>query len=363
VPTIQSGRLSAVIAEIFDRAGCTHEESVRVAESLVGANLRGHDSHGVIRTLRYVTWLETGWIKAGHPVRIVRENAVMAVLDAEQGFGQSAAEKAVQIGIEKAKAMEISVVTLKNAGHVGRVGQYAEQAAAAGLVSIHFVNARSSELVAPYGARERRFSTAPFAIGIPQPDAPPYILDFATSIVAEGKVLVAVQGGKPLPKGALINDQGDLTEDPVALYSDAKPPNYRNGTGAIRAMGEHKGSGLALMCELLGGAFTGNGAAGPSSGRPFANGMLSIYLTPAAFAEEENFFAEEVRRYVDHVKSAAPAAGIDKVRVPGEPELERMEARRRNGVELPEDVWSSILEAADKAGLSREEARSIAGVN
>ncbi len=363
MPIIQSDRLSAVVAEIFDRAGCDRKEAERVAESLVGANLRGHDSHGVIRTLRYVTWLETGWIKAGHPVRVVRESPVMAVLDAEQGFGQSAAERAVEIGIEKAKAMEISVVTLKNAGHIGRVGQYAEQAAAAGLVSIHFVNARSSELVAPFGARERRFSTAPFAVGIPQNGAPPYILDFATSIVAEGKVLVAAQGGKSLPKGALINDEGDLTEDPIALYSDAKPPNYRNGTGAIRAMGEHKGSGLALMCELLGGAFSGNGAAGPASGKPFANGMLSIYLTPAAFAEEDNFFSEEVRRYVDHVKSAAPAAGVDKVLVPGEPELERLEARRRDGLELPEDVWNSILEAAEKAGLQNSEARSIAGVN
>lgn len=366
MPIIAAERLTAVIAEIFDRAGCAREEADRVAGNLVEANLTGHDSHGVIRTLRYVNWMADGLMIPGQPIRIVRESPVMAVIDAQMGFGQSAAPQAVEIGIAKAREMEVSIVTLKNAGHIGRVGAWAEQAAEAGLVSIHFVNARASELVAPFGARERRFSTAPFAVGVPQPDGPPYILDFATSIVAEGKVLVAAKGGKALPTGALIDDGGQLTEDPAALYGEASPeaaPNHRNGTGAIRAMGEHKGSGLALMCELLGGALTGNGAAGPADGRTFANGMLSIYLTPAAFMEEENFFAAEVRQYVDHVKSAAPAAGVDQVLVPGEPERMRMAERTANGVSLPEDTWASILEAATKVGFDAADARRMAEVN
>lgn len=366
MPTIAWDRLNAVVGEIFKRAGCAAEEADAVASNLVEANLTGHDSHGVIRTLRYVNWVDEGLMRPGQELRVVRETPVMAALDAQMGFGQTAAPKAVAIGIEKAKAMGVSVVTLKNAGHVGRVGAWAEQAAAAGLVSIHFVNARGSVLVAPFGGRERRFSTAPFAVGVPQPEGPPYILDFATSIVAEGKVLVTAKGGKPLPEGALIDESGELTEDPSALYGDASPeapPNHRNGTGAIRAMGEHKGSGLALMCELLGGGLTGNGAAGPPDGRTFANGMLSIYLTPDVFAEEDDFFAAEVRQYVDFVKGAAPAAGADEVLVPGEPERRRMAERKADGVPLPDDTWASILEAAEKVGLPAAEARSMAGVN
>lgn len=366
MPTLSVDRLTAVVSEIFDRAGCDREEAERVAENLVGANLTGHDSHGVIRTSRYVKWMAEGLMVPGQPIRIVRETPVLAIVDAQMGFGQSAAPLAVDIGIRKAQQLDIAIVALKNAGHIGRVGAWAEQAAAAGLVSIHFVNARASELVAPFGARERRFSTAPFAVGVPQADGPPHVLDFATSIVAEGKALVAAKGGKALPRGALIDDRGRRTEDPAALYGDAGPeaaPDHRNGTGAIRAMGEHKGSGLALMCELLGGALTGNGAAGPADGRTFANGMLSIYLTPAAFMEEENFFAAEVRQYVDHVKSAAPAEGVAEVLVPGEPERRRRAERTANGVPLPDDTWASILDAAEQAGLPRPEARAMAGVD
>lgn len=366
MPTLDASRLTAVVSEIFANVGCDRPEAERTAENLVGANLTGHDSHGVIRTLRYVNWVKDGLMKPGQPVRVVRESPVLAVLDAAGGFGQSAAPEAVRIGIAKAKAMEVSIVTLKNAGHIGRVGAWAEQAAAEGLVSIHFVNARGSQLVAPFGAKERRFSTAPFAVGVPQSDGPPYILDFATSVVAEGKVLVTAKGGKPLPDGALIDEAGLPTVDPAALYGTAgpeAPPSQRNGKGAIRAMGEHKGSGLALMCELLGGALTGNGAAGPPDGRTFANGMLSIYLTPAAFMEDDNFFGAEVRQYVDYVKSAAPAAGVDKVLVPGEPERARKAERLANGVVLPDDVWASILAAAEAVGLDPAEARRIGGVN
>jgi uncharacterized oxidoreductase len=234
------------------------------------------------------------------------------------------------------------------------------------LVSIHFVNARASELVAPFGTRERRFSKAPFVVGVSQPNGPPYILDFATSIVAEGKVLVTAKGGKALPKGALIDEDGKLTEDPSALYGTVNPeapPSHPNGTGAIRAVGGHKGSGLALMCELLVGPLTGNGAAGPADERTFANGILSIYLTPAAFIEDDNFFANEVRQYIDHVKSAAPAAGFDEVLVPGEPERRRLAERTANGVSLPEDTWDSILEAAEKVGFAWADARAMAEVN
>ncbi len=364
MPDIAADRLTNVVAAVFRHAGCDDAEALRVADNLVTANLTGHDSHGVIRTLRYVDWMAMGLIKAGQDIRIAKESPVLAVVDGQMGFGQTVAPLAVDIGIKKAKEMEVSIVTLKNAGHIGRVGAWAEQAAAEGLVSIHFVNARGSELVAPFGGRERRFSTAPFCVGVPQPNGPPHILDFATSIVAEGKVLVAAKGGKGLPEGALIDEDGKHSHHPDALYGSAgpdAPPDGRNGKGAIRAMGEHKGSGLALMCELLGGSLTGNGAAGPGP-RDFANGMLSIYLTIDAFMEEDNFFAEDVKGYIDFVKSSTPAAGHTEVLVPGEPERARKAERLANGVPIADIAWDSILQAAEKSGLGRADAIEMAGL-
>ena len=151
---------------------------------------------------------------------------------------------------------------LRNAGHIGRVGDWAEMAATAGLVSIHFVNAAGSVLVAPFGGTQRRMSTAPFCAGIPRPGQGPIVLDFATSVVAEGKVLVSSQGGKKLPDNALIGLDGKMSTDPRLLYGEYTPTGPRKhteGAGAIRAFGDHKGSGLAFMCEILGGALSVSG--------------------------------------------------------------------------------------------------------
>ncbi len=221
---------------------------------------------------RYVQMLRDGAIVPDVTVDVVIDTPVLAVVDGKYGFGQTVAPQAVRLGIDKCKRMGLSAVALRNAGHTGRTGDFAEMAAAEGLVSVHFVNARGSVLVAPYGGVERRFSTAPFCVGIPRAEAPPLVLDFATSIVAEGKVLVASQGGKAIPADALIGPGGATSDDPHLLYGDYTPDGprvHRNGKGAIRAFGEHKGSGLAFMCELLGGALTGNGAT--QDGQRFAN--------------------------------------------------------------------------------------------
>jgi uncharacterized oxidoreductase len=222
------------------------------------------------------------------------------------------------------------------------------------LISIHFVNAAGSILVAPYGGVERRLSTAPYCVGIPRPGQAPVVLDFATSIVAEGKVLVASRGGKKLPKGALIDLDGTLSEDPAVLYGPHEatgPRDHAKGSGAIRAFGEHKGSGLALMCELLGGALTGNGATAPN--RPFANGMFAIYVDPKRI-DAGNFFDGEVTRYIDYFRNTKPALGTDAVLIPGDPEARTRADRTKNGVPLPDDTWSAIVNTAREVGVSEE---------
>jgi uncharacterized oxidoreductase len=196
-------------------------------------------------------------------------------------------------------------------------------------------------------------STNPVTIGIPLGDSEPLILDFATSRVAEGKVLVAATGGKPLPPNSLITGDGQPTDDPKALYGDVDPArtnDVRAGDGAIRTMGEHKGSGLALICEMLAGALTGGGCAGPD--KPYIlNGMLSIYISPDHL-DTDQVFLQEAQQYIEFFKTSNPAKPGDDVLVPGDMERQRRADRTANGIELPDDVWSAILDTARDVGLS-----------
>lgn len=359
--SIDAASLRRVVAATFEAAGCAQAESMRIAESLVETNLTGHDSHGVIRVPRYIAALKSGEVHPGRSITVVTENPVMAVVEGNNGFGQTIAQQATDLGISKAASFGVSVIALRHTAHVGRVGEWAERAAAARLISIHFVNVPGSVLVAPFNGVDRRMSTNPITIGIPMEDAAPIILDFATSTVAEGKVLVAYKGGKAIPEDALIEPDGQLSGDPALLYGLAypgKPATVRDGNGAIRAFGDHKGSGLSFMCELLAGALSGAGAAGGDYAG-ITNAMLSIYLSPAIFGDVAAF-TTEVRRFADFFTSSRPAVAGSDVLAPGEPEQRSRERRKREGIPLEDAVWEGILQAAESCGLSRERAESIA---
>jgi uncharacterized oxidoreductase len=351
--TVPAPALESVVEKIFAAAGCDGAEANRISTHLLGANLAGHDSHGVARVPRYVEWLESGFVLKGKDAEIVTDGGCFALLDGHFGFGQTVAPQAVDLGIARALQHGIAVVGLRNAGHIGRVGEYAEKAIAAGLISVHFVNVAGSVLVAPFGGTERRFSTAPFSVGVPLPGRP-LILDFATSLVAEGKVLVASNGGKALPHDALIEPDGTLSADPHTLYGDYPqigPRNPSNGKGAIRAFGEHKGSGLAFMCEMLAGALTGGGTSGPVEARGrIANGMLSFYVSPKHFGTQAEFEATG-RAYVDWVMETSPANPDQPVLAPGDKEAQTRADRLANGVPLQPDTWESILQVARRLGV------------
>jgi len=359
--TIKAGPLTELVGEVFAKAGCSVAEAERIGKYLVSANLTGHDSHGVARVPRYVQWKREGVVHADRKAKVVTETPVLAVIDGLHGFGQTVAPQAVAIGIEKCKAMGLSMVALRNAGHIGRVGDWAEMAAAAGLVSVHFVNASGSVLVAPFGGAERRISTAPFCVGVPRPGESPVVLDFATSVVAEGKVMVASQGGKKLPDDALIDLDGKTSTDPHLLYGDYTATSLRQaskGKGAIRAFGDHKGSGLALMCELLGGSLTGMKATGEGRGSFGGNGMLSFYVDPAVI-DPDNVFPEDVARYVAYFKSAKPAVPGGEVLTPGEPENRTRKQRLEQGIPLPDDTWASIVAAAREVGVDERRIQQV----
>ena len=352
---VAAGSLRRVVARVFEAAGCDQEEAERIAEDLVMANLVGHDSHGAIRTQRYVEALRAGTVKANASLETVIDGGAFAIVDGKYGFGQTIGPLACSVGIEKARTHGVAAVGLRCSGHLGRIGRYAEIAAAANQISIHFVNVASSTLVAPFGAIDRRMGTNPISIGVPMGDQPPLILDFATSLVAEGKALVALKGGKPIPADALITADGEMTDDPSALYGPLVPgtaPNPKEGDGALRTMGHHKGSGLALMCEILAGALTGSGTAGPPPQRR-ANGMLSIYLAVDLLTADD-VAMNDITAYVDWFISARPTSVDGEVLVPGEPERRRQAEREANGIELPDEAWDSIVEAAESVGVTRE---------
>ena len=350
--TIKLENLIDFVADVFSHADSSAEEARRIATYLTTANLTGHDSHGVIRVPVYIRWKKTGSVVPNQTPEVVVDTPSLAVVDGKFGYGQTVTPIAVRLGIEKCKKAGLAAVALRNAGHIGRVGDWAEMAAAEGLVSVHFVNAAGSLLVAPFGGVEKRLSTAPYCVGIPRQGQHPIVLDFATSIVAEGKCLVASRGGKKLPKGALIDADGSLSEDPHVMYGPYTaegPRDHTKGTGAIRAFGEHKGSGLAVICELLGGALTGNGATAPD--RPFANGMLAFYVDPKV-VDTSNFFDGEIARYVDFIRATKPIAGVDQVLIPGDPERATRAERTKNGVPLPDDTWAAIVNTAREVGVS-----------
>ncbi|MEQ8322165.1 MAG: malate/lactate/ureidoglycolate dehydrogenase [Rhodospirillales bacterium] len=340
--------------DIFTRAGARPEEAEAISANLVNSNLSGHDSHGVVRIPRYLMWERTGNLSFGQSAKVVTDGGNFALVDGNRGFGQVVGREAVDLGIAKARDTGLAIVALRCAGHLGRIGFWAERACDAGLVSIHFTNVSQSMLVAPFGAADRRLSTAPVTIGVVNPKGDDFILDFATSKVAEGKVMVALRGGKPVPEGSLIDGDGNPTTDPHALYGDLKPgevANPRAGDGALMTFGDHKGSGLALACELLAGALTGSGATGP--GTQTHNGMFSVYLKPELL-DDGHGFAGAVSDYIDFVRSARPRNPDEPVMIPGDPERKARKERGANGFDIAAPAWNSIINAGVDLGLDRD---------
>jgi uncharacterized oxidoreductase len=353
---IPADALTTFVCRIFAAAGADQPEAQAIAENLVEANLTGHDSHGVVRVPRYLQNVRHGQMHFGRSVEVMIDGGAYVLLEGHHGFGQVLGRQAVEIGIAKTRASGVAVIALRNAGHLGRIGAWAEMACAANLVSVHFVNVARSMLVAPFAGAERRMSTAPVTIGVVNPAGDDFILDFATSRVAEGKVLLALRGGPEPAEGSLIDAGGKPTRDPAALYGDVPEgtvPNPRRGPGALLAMGDHKGSGLALACELLAGALTGSGVSGPGEGPH--NGMLSIYLAPDAL-DDGHGFARAVADYIDFVRAARPTDPATPVMIPGDPERKARERRLAEGVRLPGETWTSLLAAAADAGLDQNAA-------
>ena len=298
----------------------------------------------------YVRNLHAGSLKLNQGHEAVVQSGCFAVWDAQYGVGQVVARDAMEWCIATAREHGIAVHALRNSHHIGRVGTYGEMAAAAGLLSVAFVNgAGGPPRVAPYRGRAGRLSTNPMCIAIPAtPTNPAIILDFATSRIALGKVRVAANSGKQVVPGALIRADGTATTDPTVIYGG-------EGDGAVLPFGEHKGYGLALICEILGGAIAGSGVAHKDSpmDRGIVNGWLTFVLDPTRLAAAEAI-AAEVDALVEWVKSSPPIDPTAPVLVAGEPERIARAQRERDGIEVDATTWHDITEAARSLGVNVE---------
>jgi uncharacterized oxidoreductase len=346
---IAAGALRSFVLGICRRAGCDAEEATAIAEHLVDANLAGHDSHGVGMLIDYVPAMREGRLKLGRRGRIVRDQGAVVVIDGGLGIGQVLGREAMTLGIERARRHGVALVALQRSHHLGRIGAWAEVCAAAGCVSMHYVNVIGHRTyVAPHGGRDGRLATNPVCIGLPPTSRPSIILDMATSKVAFGKIRVARNKGLPAPEGALIDATGNPTTDPAVMF--AQP------MGALLPFGEHKGYALALMCDLLAGALAGGGTNRPETqvSDTIINSMLSIVIDPAALGDGSAWKAE-VDALSAWVTSSPARSGFDAVMVPGDPERKTRAERERNGIQLDRKTWRELLEVANTVGCGPAE--------
>jgi uncharacterized oxidoreductase len=352
MPTVQAEPLRDYVTRIFVGTGAPADEARMVAEHLVEANLKGHDSHGVIRIEGYVRQARAGVTVPGAPTEVERETETTAVVNGHWNYGQVVARRTMEIAIAKARAAGVGIVVGHQSAHVGRVGAYGELAAAAGLVAIACVNNHGAgRLVAPFGGAERRLSTNPIMIAGPtgNPDEP-FVLDMATSAIAEGKARVARNKGVPLATDLLIDGDGQPTTDPWDLYG-GDPPGSRPA-GALLPLGGaqgHKGFGLSMAVELLAGALSPAGTTRPDATQG-GNSIFMLALDPNRLGGADHF-TTSIAGLVDYVKTPPFREGVSEVMTAGEPERRRMAERLARGIELDDATWGEIVGAGLAVGV------------
>ncbi len=345
--------LTRAIEAVVATGGSEPREARLVADNLVMANLLGHDSHGVGMIPRYVAALLEGGLSANRHPAVNLDAGTLLALDGCQGYGQVIGLEAMELAIERARRHGSCVMTLANSHHLGRIGHWAEMAVAQGLVSIHFVNVISHARVAAHGGADARFGTNPMCVGIPLPGEPPFLLDMATSAVAQGKMRDAHNKREKVTPGLLIDERGNPTDDP--RYAVVPP------LGAILPFGGHKGYGVALACELLGGALSGGGTWHYDESRKqrVLNGMLAVVIDPARLGTAERFAAES-RQFLDWLRKSAVGPGFDRVRIAGEPERETRARRETEGIPVDETTWAEIQAAGSKLALDKQTLQKLA---
>ena len=346
MPIVQAARLTRIGAALLKAAGASDEEAKAVAVGCVNANLAGHDSHGIIQIPTYIDRIQVGHIVPGAPWTIVQESPTTTVIDGHWGFGFHVNAKAMELTIEKAKKTNVAACTVFRQSHVGRLAAYPLMAVEAGMIGIATADSgRSPKIVAPFGGREARLGTNPISIAVPSDLDAPFYLDMATSAVAAGKIQLAVSRGEEIPKGWIVDSEGRDTTD---------PKQWRQG-GALLPLGGsegYKGSGLAVIVEILCGLLTGLGFGVEPSGR-HNDGCFMAVFNVAAFRPLKEF-KKEVAEFARYLKETPPSEGSTGVLYPGEVEYIREQQRKASGIEIEDATWNKLRALASEYKLATE---------
>jgi uncharacterized oxidoreductase len=300
-----------------------------------------------MRLPQYIGFLERGELRTGVALRVERETPALLVCDGQWGLGQVQAHRLLDLVVPKARALGVAVGAARDCGHIGRLAEYAERAAELGLMMIATVNnCGASPRVAPPGGIEPRLATNPFCAAVPTstPGAP-LVVDFATSVVAEGKVRTHYISGLPVPEGWLLDHTGEPTTDPRVLY---EPP-----FGTILPLGgrqSYKGFGLGLILELWAGGLSGGKCSRADAPRAVGNNVVFLVCDPARFAGRESV-SQQATQLAEFIRATPRVSGVDAILLPGDPEHQTLQHRTAHGIPIDDNHWSKLADLAGRLGV------------
>lgn len=339
-----SGKLASFCVSVLEKIGVPKENAAIVADSLLSANLRGVDTHGVTRLPIYVERLKAGLTDGRTQGAVVAEGEATAVFDGQDGLGQVVGTKAMQLAIKKAEKAGVGLVTARNSTHFGTAAYYAMMALPHDMIGISLTN--SPSLMVPWGGKRPFLGTNPLAIAVPAGEEKPFIFDMATSVVARGAIILAAKKGDPIPPTWAVNAEGEPTTD----------ARVANEEGALLPLGGHKGFGLAMAIEVMVATLAG-GPFGPHIGelynnptRPQGVGHFFGAIRIDRFRPAPEFKAD-MDAMIREVKEQPLAKGVERIMVAGEPEYNTERDRRKNGVPLSEAVVKDLTKLGANVGI------------
>ncbi|MDA2932766.1 Ldh family oxidoreductase [Acidobacteria bacterium AH-259-D05] len=342
VPLFRAADLSVITIRIFQAAGVPDSTARCVADSLVEANLTGHDSHGVIRITEYLKKIREGRIDPQAEPEIIHQTSTTLRVNGHWGFGQVVAGWTMERVIDKAIEQNLAAGSILHCGHIGRVGAYTCMGAERGLVALAFANGGGKQpRVAPFNGVRPVFGTNPLAAAVPVDGQLPIVLDFSTSVVASGKIRVARDNGEDLPEGWILDREGKPTCHPQAYYDG----------GMLLPAAGHKGYALSLLVEVLGGLLSGAGTLLlPETDYEVGNGVFFLVLKVEAFRPLAEF-TSEMCQLGKTIKATPPAVEGSEVLLPGEPEQRTKAHRLAEGIDVSDVTWQAIVKAARSLGV------------
>ncbi|WP_040591913.1 Ldh family oxidoreductase [Schlesneria paludicola] len=347
MPILRDADLARFSSELFRACGVSESDAKLVADSLVESNLRGHDSHGVMRIPFYIGKVQDGTLKPNARLVIEKESASSLACDGGWGFGQVLAQDLMSRLMTKCETSAIVCGTIRRACHIGRLGEYAEMATAKGLSAMVIANNHgAAQRVAPVGGKRPRLGTNPICIGVPGGAKGPFVFDIGTSATAEGKVRVKKIAGQTVPLGWILDPDGKPTTDPNQLYGT--PPGTILPLGGDQA---YKGFGLAFMIEMLAGGFSGGLCATPNPPPPLGNCAVFWVMNPEFFGGLSHL-TSEVERLETYVREVPLIDGVQDVTLPGDPERRTLTERRANGIPLDEGNWKALVDLAKSLNVT-----------